>query len=45
MAHQSELIARDIGAYLHAQEHKSLLRFHLRLGGRRQVDAHRTAAV
>ena len=27
MAHQSELIARDIGAYLHAQEHKSLLRF------------------
>ena len=27
MAHQSELIARDIGAYLYAQEHKSLLRF------------------
>src|SRR5499427_8744255 len=27
MAHQSELIASDIGAYLHAQEHKSLLRF------------------
>jgi bifunctional enzyme CysN/CysC len=27
MAHQSELIARDIGAYLHSQEHKSLLRF------------------
>jgi bifunctional enzyme CysN/CysC len=27
MAHQSELIAQDIGAYLHAQEHKSLLRF------------------
>ena len=27
MAHQSELIATDIGAYLHAQEHKSLLRF------------------
>jgi bifunctional enzyme CysN/CysC len=27
MAHQSELIARDISAYLHAQEHKSLLRF------------------
>ena len=27
MAHQSELIAKDIGAYLHAQEHKSLLRF------------------
>ena len=27
MAHQSELIARDIGAYLNAQEHKSLLRF------------------
>jgi bifunctional enzyme CysN/CysC len=27
MAHQSELIAQDIGAYLHAQERKSLLRF------------------
>jgi bifunctional enzyme CysN/CysC len=27
MAHQSELIARDIGAYLEAHEHKSLLRF------------------
>ena len=27
MAHQSDLIARDIGAYLHAHEHKSLLRF------------------
>jgi bifunctional enzyme CysN/CysC len=27
MAHQSELIAKDIGAYLHAHEHKSLLRF------------------
>src|SRR5215472_16461764 len=27
MAHQSELIASDVGAYLHAQEHKSLLRF------------------
>src|ERR1700746_3878221 len=27
MAHQSELIARDIGAYLRAHEHKSLLRF------------------
>src|SRR5215475_636795 len=27
MAHQSELIATDIGAYLHAHEHKSLLRF------------------
>jgi bifunctional enzyme CysN/CysC len=27
MAHQSELIARDIGAYLKAHEHKSLLRF------------------
>ena len=27
MAHQSELIASDIGAYLHAHEHKSLLRF------------------
>jgi bifunctional enzyme CysN/CysC len=27
MAHQSELIASDIGAYLHAQEHKGLLRF------------------
>jgi bifunctional enzyme CysN/CysC len=27
MAHQSELIAKDIGAYLHSHEHKSLLRF------------------
>jgi bifunctional enzyme CysN/CysC len=27
MAHQSDLIATDIGAYLHAHEHKSLLRF------------------
>ncbi|HKD53289.1 MAG TPA: sulfate adenylyltransferase subunit CysN [Steroidobacteraceae bacterium] len=27
MAHQSELIASDIGAYLKAHEHKSLLRF------------------
>src|SRR5580698_8031712 len=27
MAHQSDLIARDIGAYLNAHEHKSLLRF------------------
>jgi bifunctional enzyme CysN/CysC len=27
MAHQSELIARDIGAYLESHEHKSLLRF------------------
>jgi bifunctional enzyme CysN/CysC len=27
MAHQSELIASDIGAYLEAHEHKSLLRF------------------
>ena len=27
MAHQSVLVASDIGAYLHAQEHKSLLRF------------------
>jgi bifunctional enzyme CysN/CysC len=27
MAHQSELIATDIGAYLHAHERKSLLRF------------------
>jgi bifunctional enzyme CysN/CysC len=27
MAHASELIARDIGAYLHAHQHKSLLRF------------------
>ncbi len=27
MAHQSDLIARDIGAYLKAHEHKSLLRF------------------
>jgi bifunctional enzyme CysN/CysC len=27
MAHQSDLIARDIGAYLTAHEHKSLLRF------------------
>ena len=27
MAHQSELIATDIGAYLRAHEHKSLLRF------------------
>src|SRR6202050_2650450 len=27
MAHQSELIAKDIGAYLHAHERKSLLRF------------------
>ncbi len=27
MAHQSELIASDIGAYLRAHEHKSLLRF------------------
>jgi len=27
MAHQSALIASDIDAYLHAQEHKSLLRF------------------
>src|SRR5580698_5549921 len=27
MAHQSELIAKDIGAYLKAHEHKSLLRF------------------
>jgi bifunctional enzyme CysN/CysC len=27
MAHQSDLIARDIGAYLYAHEHKSLLRF------------------
>jgi len=27
MSHQSELIATDIGAYLHAHEHKSLLRF------------------
>ncbi len=27
MAHQSDLIARDIGAYLHQQQHKSLLRF------------------
>ena len=27
MAHQSELIAKDIGAYLESHEHKSLLRF------------------
>lgn len=27
MAHQSALIAEDIGAYLHQHEHKSLLRF------------------
>ena len=27
MAHQSDLIARDIGAYLDAHQHKSLLRF------------------
>jgi bifunctional enzyme CysN/CysC len=27
MAHRSELIATDIGEYLHAHEHKSLLRF------------------
>jgi bifunctional enzyme CysN/CysC len=27
MAHASELIATDIGAYLHAHQHKSLLRF------------------
>ena len=27
MAHQSELIATDIAAYLHSHEHKSLLRF------------------
>ena len=27
MAHQSALIAEDIGAYLHAHQHKSLLRF------------------
>jgi len=27
MTHQSELIAKDIGAYLKAHEHKSLLRF------------------
>ena len=27
MAHQSELIAQDIGAYLESHEHKSLLRF------------------
>jgi bifunctional enzyme CysN/CysC len=27
MAHQSELIGRDIQAYLHAHQHKSLLRF------------------
>ena len=27
MAHQSTLIAEDIEAYLHAHEHKSLLRF------------------
>ncbi len=27
MAHQSDLIAQDIGAYLKAHEHKSLLRF------------------
>ena len=27
MAHQSELIARDIDAYLDAHQHKSLLRF------------------
>jgi bifunctional enzyme CysN/CysC len=27
MSHASELIARDIGAYLHAHQHKSLLRF------------------
>ena len=27
MAHQSALIAEDIGAYLHQHQHKSLLRF------------------
>src|SRR6201987_3883486 len=27
MAHQSQPLARGIGAYLHAQDHKSLLRF------------------
>ncbi|MFT5132867.1 MAG: bifunctional enzyme CysN/CysC [Gammaproteobacteria bacterium] len=27
MAHQSDLIEKDINAYLHAQEHKSFLRF------------------
>ena len=27
MAHQSELIGTDIEAYLHAHEHKGLLRF------------------
>lgn len=27
MAHQSDLIARDIDAYLDAHQHKSLLRF------------------
>ena len=27
MAHQSTLIADDIEAYLHAHQHKSLLRF------------------
>ena len=27
MAHVSDLIARDIGQYLNAHEHKSLLRF------------------